>query len=49
MININDVTKYKSCRKKIYEIYVCKPPIGTCVVNKLEQAQVVKQLGDSDS
>lgn len=33
----------KECRKKIYEIYVCMPPIGTCVINKLEQAQVVQQ------
>lgn len=43
MININDAKNYKPCRKKIYEIFVCKPPIGTCVINKLEQADVVRQ------
>lgn len=43
MLNINDAKNYKPCRKKIYEIYVCKPPIGTCVINKLEQADIVRQ------
>ena len=44
-IDINNASLYKSCRKKLYEIWCCKPPIGTCVINKLEQADVVKQLG----
>ena len=43
MVNITDARNYKPCRKKIYEIYVCKPPIGTCVINKLEQVDIVKQ------
>lgn len=43
MLNINDVKGYKPCRKKVYEIFVCKPPLGTCVINKLEQADVVRQ------
>ena len=38
-----DNTKLKKCKKKIYEIWVCKPPTGTCVINKLEQAAVVQQ------
>lgn len=37
-------TSYKRCDKKKYEIHVCKPPIGTCVINCLEQAHIVKQL-----
>lgn len=28
---------YKPCVKKLYSIYVCRPPVGTVVVNKLEQ------------
>lgn len=28
---------YKPCVKKLYSVYVCKPPVGTVVVNKLEQ------------
>ena len=44
-INIDNPKDYKPCRKKIYEIYVCKPPLGTCVINKLEQADVVKAVG----
>ena len=44
MININDASQYKRCQKKKYNVWVCMPPIGTCVINKLEQAQVVKQF-----
>ena len=33
---------YKPCKKKQYEIWVCKPPQGTVVINKLEQADAVK-------
>jgi hypothetical protein len=28
--------KYKKCRKKEYEVYMCMPPRGTTVTNKLE-------------
>lgn len=38
-----DNTKLKKCKKKIYEIWMCRPPLGTCVINKLEQAAVVQQ------
>ena len=43
-VNYQDPASYKRCQKKQYEIYVCKPPINTVVINKLEQADVVKQL-----
>ena len=32
---------YKKCVKKQYEIWVCQPPQGTVVINKLEQADSV--------
>lgn len=44
MVNINDVSQYKKCQKKKYNVWVCMPQIGTCVINKLEQAQVVNRL-----
>lgn len=44
MVNINDVSQYKRCQKKKYNIWVCMPQMGSCVINKLEQAQVVKEL-----
>ena len=42
--DFNSVTSYKNCSKKMYEIYVCMPPKDTVVINKLEQADVVKAL-----
>lgn len=36
---------YKPCKKKQYEIWVCKPPQGTVVINTLEQADAVKFAG----
>ena len=44
-IDINNPSSYKNCAKKQYEIYVCMPPKNTIVINKLEQADVVKALG----
>ena len=44
IVNINDISSYKKCQKKKYNIWVCMPQIGTCVINKLEQAQVAKQF-----
>lgn len=44
MYNINDPKNYKRCQKKKYNVWVCMPPLGTCVINKLEQAQVVKAV-----
>ena len=43
-IDINNPKNYKSCSKKLYEIYVCMPPKNTVVINSLEQADVVKML-----
>ena len=41
-INIWDnPANYKKCVKKQYEIWVCQPPQGTVVINKLEQADSV--------
>lgn len=36
---------YKPCKKKQYEIWVCKPPQGTVIINKLEQADAVRFVG----
>lgn len=44
-VNFNDANNYKNCSKKQYEIYVCMPPKNTVVINKLEQADVIKVLG----
>ena len=33
---------FKPCKKKQYDIYACLPPLGTVVINKLEQARVLK-------
>lgn len=35
---------YKKCVKKQYEIWVCKPFDDTIVVNKLEQASVLRHI-----
>lgn len=43
-VDINNPSNYKNCSKKQYEIYVCMPPKNTVVINKLEQADVVKML-----
>ena len=44
-VDINNPSNYKNCSKKQYEIYVCMPPKNTVVINKLEQADVIKVLG----
>ena len=44
-VDINSFGSYKKCRKKQYDIHVCKPPADTIVINKLEQYDVVKALG----
>ena len=45
MVNPYLIKSYKKCQKKQYDIHVCKPPVGTIVINKLEQADVVADLG----
>ena len=42
---VDSPTAYKRCDKKKYDVFVCKPPIGTRVVNKFDRPDVVKQLG----
>lgn len=32
---INDIKNYKECIPKQYEAYVCAPPVGTLILNKL--------------
>lgn len=44
-VDWNNPISYKNCSKKFYDIYVCMPPKNTVLINKLEQADVVKQLG----
>lgn len=44
MVDIDNPSNYRNCSKKIYEIYVCMPPKNTVVINKLEQADVIKVL-----
>ena len=43
-VNINDIANYRNCAKKLYSVYVCKPPQNTVVINKLEQADVIRTL-----
>lgn len=46
MLNLwNNPQNYKPCKKKQYEIWVCKPPKNTVVINKLEQADAVQYAG----
>lgn len=45
MVNIDLVSSYKPCKKKQYEIWACKPPRGTVVINKVEQKDVLDYLG----
>lgn len=44
-VDFNSISSYKNCSKKFYEIHVCMPPKNTVVINKLEQAATVSQLG----
>ena len=39
----DNAENYRPCKKKIYEIRVCRPPLGTIVINKLEQSETVRQ------
>lgn len=44
MVDIDNPANYRNCKKKQYEIWVCKPPIGTVVFNRLEHAKAILQL-----
>lgn len=45
MLDINDPKSYKKCQKKIYNVWVCMPPLGTCILNKLEHARFAEYIG----
>lgn len=46
MINLWDNPQnYKPCKKKQYELWVCKPPKGTVVINKLEHTDAYQFAG----
>ena len=45
MVNFDDPRNYRICQKKQYDIYCCMPPKDTLVINRLEQADTVAQLG----
>lgn len=46
MVDIDNPNNYKNCVNKQCDTYVCMPPKNTIVINKFEQASVVKQLGN---
>lgn len=41
----DNTANYKKCKKKGYEVYVCAPPAGVVVINKLEQPVAVAMMG----
>lgn len=43
-VNIDDSANYKPCNKLVYQIKVCKPPIGTMCINMLEQADAAMAM-----
>lgn len=44
MIDIDLVSNYKKCKEKQHEVWACKPPKGTVIINKLEQKDVLDYL-----
>ena len=44
MIDINNPANYKNCIKKQADYWLCKPPKGTIIVNKLEQYELLVYL-----
>lgn len=44
MYYINDPKNYKKCKKKRYNVWLCMPPLGTCVLNKLEHARFAEYI-----
>lgn len=44
MFNLSSAD-FKPCRKKQHEIHVCKAPIGTIVIHKYTNHNVIEQLG----
>ena len=44
MININDLSLYKNCIKKQYDIYMTVVPLGTTVFDKFTMSETIKRL-----
>ena len=44
MINIDDLSLYKNCTKKLYDIYMTIVPVGTTVFDKFTMSEVIKKL-----
>lgn len=44
MIDVNDISLYKKCQRKQYDVWMCKPPLGTVVINRLEQYDLLVYL-----
>ena len=39
-VNINDIANYRNCAKKLYSVYVCKPPKNTVVIRLSQNLQL---------
>lgn len=45
MSRVHDPNNYRNCIHKSHTLWMCKPPVGTVVVNKLYHPDVVAALG----
>lgn len=41
----DNIANYKPCRMKLHDLYVCKPPVGTVVIDHLSHPDIVKSVG----
>ena len=44
MINIDNLSLYKNCVKKQYDIYMTIVPVGTTVFDKFTMSEIIKKL-----
>lgn len=44
---ISNPSNYVPCTKKNYTVHICKPVLGTMIINKIEQPKLVAQLGSA--
>lgn len=44
MYNIDNPKSYKRCHKKQFEMWMCMPPYGTVVINRMEQYDLLCKL-----
>ncbi len=42
--DITNISGCKKCVKKLCNVWICMPPIGTYIINKLEQPELAKAL-----